>query len=399
MALAWIQLTGKAGPDWLLRCDIGTNRYFEFAVGGNTRMEYHGLEWLEDEVYRSEIQENKNSGPAPGRFELRIPAGRVRPGADFLQLYSYKTADRRGQAASEIIRLSAEASERSDLEVPALSRSTALPPRPAAGTINVSGRVLRKRPRATALTNFRWPGRATQQSRNGYVFDRPGDTAAGTLLLNDPVRHRDFWHKVWAGKASPHSSECRFETRYIYAVDGKAMQNGRLETVAERQEYWSDEEREVYDLESGLLLAYSGLNRLLTALDKPPLPEAALSALAEADFGRFLGSEATATLGFDGLEGGEMLAIWAFPEVSLRQLWFRGAGSGSGPDTPEQASFEFPIPVFLHLAGVRSESGRRQNNQPDPAASNRREQLRIDGMAVVFERRVALLPAEYEVHQ
>jgi hypothetical protein len=85
------------------RYDIGTSRFFRLAVGGPERRRANGVSLIDQPVYITPLQ-----GPIPpsamGRGRIAIGEEHFTREAEFVQMMSYRTAQREGPAVSAIIR-------------------------------------------------------------------------------------------------------------------------------------------------------------------------------------------------------------------------------------------------------------------------------------------------------
>ena len=138
MALAIVTFE-SAGSDGLrFRIDIGKNRFYSYAIGGDETSQANGLETLQDPVFTSTLL-----GPLPessmGRTFLVVPEGRFDSKHRAIQLASYRTRDRVGPAISKVIRAPLAGSGLDALPPPAYfqeGRSLAL----ATGEVMISTR-------------------------------------------------------------------------------------------------------------------------------------------------------------------------------------------------------------------------------------------------------------------
>ena len=85
------------------RYDIGSNRFFRIAVGGPERRRADGAALIDEPIYITPLQ-----GPIPrsamGRGRIAIEERQFTREAEFVQMLSYRTANREGPAVSAIIR-------------------------------------------------------------------------------------------------------------------------------------------------------------------------------------------------------------------------------------------------------------------------------------------------------
>ena len=103
MALAILQYEGSPGGAHDFRFDLGSNRFFAYAVGGDETVAQDGVRLLDDPV-RGPI-----AGPLPesarGRGRMSVPDDRFDRDHRAIQLWSYRTREGDGPAVSAILRL------------------------------------------------------------------------------------------------------------------------------------------------------------------------------------------------------------------------------------------------------------------------------------------------------
>ncbi len=106
MALAVIRPIGWHGDTLQVKADIGTNQYYRYLIGARKRR-FRGIDILEEISYQSPLMAASHPSQRllMAEFILRIPREQINRDTKFLQLLSYKTRDKRGQALSEIIRI------------------------------------------------------------------------------------------------------------------------------------------------------------------------------------------------------------------------------------------------------------------------------------------------------
>jgi hypothetical protein len=103
MALAFIELDGIDGGAVHFRIDIGTNRYYSYAVGNGERpVSVEGFKVLGERSYESPL-----AGPLPpsalGRAVLDIPMERFQRDNEHVQLVSFRTQQLGGPAVSDLV--------------------------------------------------------------------------------------------------------------------------------------------------------------------------------------------------------------------------------------------------------------------------------------------------------
>src|SRR5215469_892458 len=109
MALAVLQLEelGREGARFTV--DTGTNRLYRLRVGRTTRR-FNGTDWVDDITYESPLAENRSGGSVFGSgTEVVLPASRLRDGARYVQLFSFKDRDGRATTYSDVVQVSSGA--------------------------------------------------------------------------------------------------------------------------------------------------------------------------------------------------------------------------------------------------------------------------------------------------
>ena len=103
MALAFLTFRQAAADGWQFVADLGENQWFSFVVGSE-KTTRQGLDWVEAARYESPLTVAVPTGnPFQTAFLLTIPAERFDRQNRFVQLFSYRTADKKGMAISEIV--------------------------------------------------------------------------------------------------------------------------------------------------------------------------------------------------------------------------------------------------------------------------------------------------------
>jgi hypothetical protein len=103
VALAILRYDGSPDGAHEFRFDLGANRFFSYAIGDGRTVAQDGIRILDDPV------RGKVSGPLPesarGRGRMALPDSLFDRDHRAVQLWSYRTADGQGPAASAIVRL------------------------------------------------------------------------------------------------------------------------------------------------------------------------------------------------------------------------------------------------------------------------------------------------------
>lgn len=104
MALAHLQYEDTAGEQCRFRFDLGSNRYYAYAIGDGATAPRQGIRILQNRAHNSKVL-----GPleesSEGRGELEIPAQLFNRDNRSVQLISFRKRDRTGPAVSETITL------------------------------------------------------------------------------------------------------------------------------------------------------------------------------------------------------------------------------------------------------------------------------------------------------
>ena len=106
MALSYLKYKRKADGEYHFVADIGTNKFFRYQTGKNSRKIY-GIEVLDEVEYRSPLYQRhvSDSQLLNTEFLLKIPGESINRESNFIQLVSYKTKDEKSPAVSEIINM------------------------------------------------------------------------------------------------------------------------------------------------------------------------------------------------------------------------------------------------------------------------------------------------------
>lgn len=104
MALAWLRYEGSENGRARFRADLGTNRYYAFAIGEGDAVRSDGVARLQDPAHVSGVQ-----GPieesARGRTIVEVPAELFDRKNRAIQLMTFRTKEREGPAISEVVRV------------------------------------------------------------------------------------------------------------------------------------------------------------------------------------------------------------------------------------------------------------------------------------------------------
>ncbi len=102
MALAILRWQDSNANDSQFQVDIGSNRYYTYAIGDRSTQHQNGLKVLEDPSFISPLI-GPISEQSLGRTPLQIPNSQLNRQHRLIQLTSYRTRDRVGPALSDIV--------------------------------------------------------------------------------------------------------------------------------------------------------------------------------------------------------------------------------------------------------------------------------------------------------
>jgi hypothetical protein len=191
------------------------------------------------------------------------------------------------------------------------------------------------------------------------VFDR-AEEAGDIVALNDPLRFRDYWHRVWAGRFSDDMRRFEVEASYRYAAAVVGSEtNARFETEFRIQPRPQSAATHEGRLKSGYALSVRALNRLLPLIapGQEPLAEEALAALEGADFAERLSLGARKPIAMRGIPG-SAFTVWAYPAMRLARLVLQrpaAIGPGGNVTALAEETVTFPLPAVLNLVGTRNQ--------------------------------------------
>lgn len=187
-----------------------------------------------------------------------------------------------------------------------------------------------------------------------YTFDRVEDSSQ-LIPLNDMVRYREFWHKVWHGNFTDDKKRYEFDSKYYYVLNPKRQNNVRIET---RTKAVQEDDKQTGKLKTGMELSPYALNKLMDQLlpESTSLAPNELQGLLGNDFTDRFNQAATYHAKFRG-RSGDSAALWIYPEFKLHTVVMLKAEqiqqTGHIKDFVEH-SIRFPIPAQIHFIGVKS---------------------------------------------
>ncbi|MEM7374369.1 MAG: hypothetical protein AAF587_37590 [Bacteroidota bacterium] len=198
-----------------------------------------------------------------------------------------------------------------------------------------------------------------------YLFDRIEEAIAPSIPLNDVVKYRAFWHKIWEGGYTDSKRwKIDFDLKYMYALNLEEEVPSKMETRKKKIKDNADGEsrtpgrRKVRaKLKSGMELTLESLNRLLPHLSHPILDEEKIDALETTALHAYFNQVARLHVEFKG-KSGDTTTLWAFPELTLHnvKLQHMQEVNDYGQVVMTRAvSIVFPRPSSIHFVGTQSE--------------------------------------------
>jgi|GEM_PF-3157513 len=199
---------------------------------------------------------------------------------------------------------------------------------------------------------------------NEYSFHQIGGPTGSPILLNDLVKYRAFWHKVWEGGYKESKRwEIDYDFKYYYALDPDIDTPSKLST---RRQVTSDNaiagesipSRRKVDarLKSGMELNLPMLNKLMPLLGYPMLNEAKLEALKSDEMKKYIDQVARISIELKGKDG-QSSALWVYPEVNIHEISLVKATQVNPNGRVTQTTIEkvkFPRLSSIHVIGTKS---------------------------------------------
>ena len=222
--------------------------------------------------------------------------------------------------------------------------------------------------------SFIWRGSNSKKNRGAfkihhftiaeeYVFDRIGEKLGEPIPLNDLVKHRAFWHKVWEGGFTNHKRwEIDLDVKYYYALDTTDIAISKLETrrktVADNANGTNPPNRRKMKakLKSGLEVSIEALNQLLPALSYPTVEATQLKALKSTILSKYYSQVARINVEMKG-RSGDTGTLWTYPEICIHNIHLSRIESVNERGQVEEMGEEiipFPRPSMIHFIGTKS---------------------------------------------
>lgn len=217
---------------------------------------------------------------------------------------------------------------------------------------------------------------------NEYAFDRI-DEGAEIVALDDPVRFRDFWHRVWQGRFSREHKRRELSIGYYYVLAPERDRTTRLEVELGRPR--AEDGRKKASLRSGLEVSLADLDALLASVapGATRLAPAELDALRSPEFVRRFNHVARHVATLRGRPDDDG-AVWIYPEVRLQTVILSRAGEADAYGRVgafDEHPITVPLPVAARVVGLRS--GEDHGGESP-----------FEGMKLLFDEKIGLAPAE-----
>ncbi len=225
----------------------------------------------------------------------------------------------------------------------------------------------------TASVDVRWKARSgswqTPSSRavqqltvvKGSFINQLGTRTVREITLDDPVRDRAFWHRVWETDAFVAGRWGIDATiRYYLVTAGKSRTNARMDTRMRSADGsalgTTIEPADIGVMKSGLEYAVDELNALLPRFQLPPWDEAQLEMLRTRHLRLLSAGQSTSRVQLRG-RAQQRGAVWAVPVIELQEFsvhQIRSVGPSGVVQATEVRTQAFPWPVAVTFVGTRS---------------------------------------------
>lgn len=190
-----------------------------------------------------------------------------------------------------------------------------------------------------------------------YAFDHIEEASSELIALNDVVRFRPYWHKVF--QASFNNGLKHFDLRCKYLTILVPDRSDLVRTESKIKITQRDERKVTGLLKAGMEYSLEALNRLIPMISpgSPLLSKEQLQALRSDDFTERFNQACRYRAKLRGRRH-DNAVLWVYPEVKLQTLILQKAQSvddkglirGFGAHR-----VRFPIPVLQHFIGARTQ--------------------------------------------
>jgi hypothetical protein len=258
----------------------------------------------------------------------------------------------------------------------------------------------------TASASFSWMTKEGQPQRSepvqcpmylveGAFLKGIGERVGEPVPLNDPVRHRNFWHKIYevdskGGRRWEINLDSKYYTYYKYDVET----NGRVETKLKTNAPNPDEGPVLTGkLKSGMEVSPYALNKLIPDISQySSLAEPDLLALRSDDMSSLQNQVAANKIQIRGKKEDKGM-VWIYPEVTFHKVTIQKPSqtnvNGQVTETKDENVY-FPRLSHIHFLSVKPASG-------DPHVENRNgSTVKLDGFDILSDSRITLMPVELD---
>jgi hypothetical protein len=214
-----------------------------------------------------------------------------------------------------------------------------------------------------------------------------------TVELSDPGRHRDYWHRVWAGRFEAGSRRLEGELTYTSTLAPRGNdRNARLDAKVETRPKDRSAMTQLARVRAGMEFSLAALQRLTEELspgveNAPELLDAALTAETFRDRMSMAVRLAFAVRGRDG----ESFGLWSYPSFKRARLAMMQPAEileTGNVSSFREISGELVVPVTLHvLATATRERDQRDGEDADDAGAEQ-----IDGQSVIGRYKAGFYP-------
>ena len=198
---------------------------------------------------------------------------------------------------------------------------------------------------------------------SGYLFDGTQSVIKSAIPLNNITEHREFWHKIWEGRAPAGRKRTNIDCKYFMQYEPSSPRNNHIQTktLLKKGKEVSDSEYEADDdfikIKSGLQLSPQTLNALIPKISKyPALPEKQLNAIRGQEAKKVLESAGIGHVEFKTRRD-ETNMLWVYPEVDLLEINFKKANAinpyGNVLDFIDEKAV-FVKPASIHFIGTKN---------------------------------------------
>ena len=229
----------------------------------------------------------------------------------------------------------------------------------------------------------------------GTVFGGIEDQG-GAVDLADPIRYRDWWHRVHAGRFEAESKRLEGELIYTLALakpgqSGNARIDARIETRPKERSAMTLQAR----VRSGLDVSLPELAQLAGELGATTPPDdETLVALTAESFRERLSLAVRIAFSIKG-RSGESFAFWAYPAVkraSLRLLTAQSINDLGNVTSLGETRHSFVLPVALTLLATATRGAGQDASDGGSDGPEQGTLREIDGQTVIGRYKASFYP-------